>query len=114
MTAPVDRPLEEWAVSRALFPTRLIQERCAQKMGLIRQKPKLKETQKKPKRSALPNEYIKGDRGPRGPTPSIPSGARHPRATPRSRPKPPPKRRHAGGATAAGTGSPRSIFALVR
>ena len=31
MTALVDRPLEEWAVSRALFPTRLIQERCARK-----------------------------------------------------------------------------------
>ena len=31
MTVPVDRPLEEWAVSRALFPTRLIQERCARK-----------------------------------------------------------------------------------
>ena len=31
MTALVDRPLEEWAVSRALFPTRLTQERCARK-----------------------------------------------------------------------------------
>ena len=27
----VDWPLEEWAYSRALFPTRLIQERCGRK-----------------------------------------------------------------------------------
>ena len=31
MTVPVDQPLEEWAFSRALFPTRLFQKRCARK-----------------------------------------------------------------------------------
>ena len=41
--------------------------------------------------------------------------ARQPPATPKSRPKPPPKRRHTGGANAkAGTGSPRKIFAFAR
>ena len=29
----VDWPLEEWAFSRALFPIRLIQERCAHFMS---------------------------------------------------------------------------------
>ena len=41
--------------------------------------------------------------------------AHQPPATPKSRPKPPPKRRHTGGANArAGTGSPRKIFAFAR
>ena len=40
MTALVDRPLEEWAVSRALFPTRLTQERCAKKKRKEKKKKK--------------------------------------------------------------------------
>ena len=40
MTVPVDRPLEEWAFSRALFPTRLIQERCARKKKKRKKKKK--------------------------------------------------------------------------
>ena len=52
--------------------------------------------------------------GPKGTYSFDPIRSRHPRATPKSRPKPLPKRRQAGGAIAAGTGSPRKIFALER
>ena len=41
MTVLVDWPLEEWAFSRALFPMRFIQERCARKkhMSSMSEKP---------------------------------------------------------------------------